>query len=134
MSSTILGMNSTAEYKTRFLSSWGLHCSWGRNTNRQIIADVYSVRPLESPEKQERENGNSEGGSYHCMWSGGPQLSNKVAFSTAEGNEGGNHATNLRKSNPSIEKTAYIRNGRQEPLGIFMSEQEGKICGCSTEC
>lgn len=75
---------------------------------------------MESPEKQERENGNSEGGSHHFMWSGGPKLSNKVTFNTSEGNEGGNHATNLRKSNPSIEKTEYTQNCRQEPLGIFM--------------
>lgn len=37
-------------------------------TDKQIVADVCSVRSLESPEKQERENGNSEDGSHHCMW------------------------------------------------------------------
>lgn len=37
-------------------------------------------------------------------------FSNKMTFSTSEGNEGGNHSANLGESNEGREKTQYTKD------------------------
>lgn len=49
--------------------------------------------------------GNGGDGGYHCMWMDGQSFSNKMTFSTSEGNERGDRTANLRESNHGREKT-----------------------------